>query len=47
MTQIMFETYDVPDMYLADQAVLSLYAHCKTNGFVCESGHGVTYVAPV
>ena len=32
MTQIMFETFDVPAMYVAIQAVLSLYASGRTTG---------------
>ena len=32
MTQIMFETFTVPSMYVAIQAVLSLYASGRTTG---------------
>jgi actin-related protein len=32
MTQIMFETFNVPAMYTAIQAVLSLYASGRTTG---------------
>ena len=32
MTQIMFETFNVPAMYVAIQAVLSLYASGRTRG---------------
>lgn len=32
MTQIMFETFDCPAMYVAIQAVLSLYASGRTTG---------------
>uniref|UniRef100_A0A8C0FG71 Beta-actin n=1 Tax=Bubo bubo TaxID=30461 RepID=A0A8C0FG71_BUBBB len=32
MTQIMFETFNVPAMYVAIQAVLSLYASSSTPG---------------
>jgi len=32
MTQIMFETFSVPAMYVAIQAVLSLYASGRTTG---------------
>ncbi|KTG06931.1 hypothetical protein cypCar_00024030 [Cyprinus carpio] len=34
MTQIMFETFNVPAMYVAIQAVLSLYASGRTTGIV-------------
>ncbi|KAK4387389.1 actin [Sesamum angolense] len=40
-TQIMFETFTVPAMYLAFQAVLSLYASGRTTGVVLESGDGI------
>ena len=35
MTQIMFETFTVPSMYVAIQAVLSLYASGRTTGKFC------------
>ena len=47
MTQIMFETFNVPAMYMASQAVLSLYAAGRTTGIVIESGDGVTHIVPI
>jgi actin len=34
MTQIMFETFNVPAMYVANQPVLSLYSTGRTTGIV-------------
>eukprot|EP00435_Cladocopium_sp_Y103_P074729 s7_g50.t2 len=47
MTQIMFEVFYVPAMYVTTQAVLALYASGRTTGIVCDSGDGVTHVVPV
>ena len=47
MTQIMFETFNVPALYVATQAVLSLYASGRTTGIVVESGNDVTHVVPI
>nr|XP_056722121.1 actin, cytoplasmic 2-like isoform X2 [Euleptes europaea] len=47
MTQIMFEIFHTPAMYVAIQAVLSLYASGRTTGFVMECGDGVTRPVPV
>jgi actin beta/gamma 1 len=47
MTQIMFDTFNVPAFYVAIQAVLSLYSSGRTTGMVFDSGDGVTHVVPI
>ena len=47
MTTAMFETFNVPCMYVAIQAVLSLYSAGRTTGIVCDSGDGVTHTVPI
>jgi len=47
MTNIMFETFNVPSFYVAIQAVLSLYASGRTTGIVMDSGDGVTHTVPI
>ena len=45
-TEIMFEYFNTPSMYLADQCILSLYASGKMEGIVLGSGYGLTQVVP-
>jgi len=47
MTQIMFESFYVPAMFVSTQAVLSLYASGRTTGIVTDSGDGVTHIVPI
>eukprot|EP00253_Pinus_taeda_P000681 PITA_00681 len=47
MTEIMFESFSTPAMYISIEAVLSLYASGRTTGIVLDSGDGVTYVVPI
>jgi actin-related protein len=46
-TQIMFETFKIPALYVSVQAVLSLYASSRTQGIVIDCGDSVSHVVPV
>lgn len=43
----MFEKFHVPAMYVAIQAILSLYSSGRTTGLVLDSGDGVTHTVPI
>jgi actin beta/gamma 1 len=47
MTQLMFDTFSVPAMYVAIQAVLSLYSSGRCTGVVMDSGDGVSHTVPI
>ena len=47
MLTAMFETFEVKNMYVAIQAVMSLYANGRSTGLVVDSGDGVTHTVPV
>ncbi|XP_032652946.1 actin, cytoplasmic type 5-like [Chelonoidis abingdonii] len=44
---MMFETFNIPTMYVAIQVMLSLYASGHTTGIVMDSGDGVTHTVPI
>ena len=45
--QILFETFNVPKVYLASSAVLALYASGRTTGVVVSSGDAVSHAVPI
>ena len=48
MTQTMFETFNVPAMYVSMQSILLMYAAAgRTSGLMYESGDGVTHLVPI
>lgn len=47
MVELMFERYQFDGIYVAIQAVLTLYAQGLLTGVVVDSGDGVTHICPV
>ncbi|KAK4664789.1 uncharacterized protein QC763_507660 [Podospora pseudopauciseta] len=47
MTQIIFETFNVPAFYVALNPSLALYGMGRTTGLVVESGDSVTHAVPL
>jgi len=47
MAEIFLESYEVPAIFIGQQAALGLYAFGKTTGLVIDSGEGVTQVVPI
>ena len=47
MTQVMFETFSTPAMYVSIQALMSLYASGRGSAVVFDSGDGVSHIVPV
>ncbi|KAI9015056.1 actin-related protein [Gaertneriomyces semiglobifer] len=45
--QILFETFNVPALFMSIQAVLALYASGRTTGIVLDVGDGATHAVPV
>jgi len=43
LTQIMFETFNIPQLQVIIQAVCALYASGRTTGVVLDSGDGVSH----
>ncbi|KAI9297210.1 Actin/actin-like protein [Neoconidiobolus thromboides FSU 785] len=47
VTELMFETFDIPALYLARNAVLSAFASGRTTALVLDSGACMTSAVPV
>ena len=46
-TQVLFETFNTPALYLVLGPMLSLFSNARTTGTVLDSGDGVTSVVPI
>ena len=47
MTETMFEAFRVPALYVANKAVLALFASGRTTGLVLDSGYDTTFSVPI
>ena len=47
MAEIMFEKFQVPGLYIENQALLALSTTGKYNGMVIDSGEGITNCVPI
>lgn len=47
LAEVLFETFDIPALYLILQPVLSLYGSGHWSGVVLDAGEGTTHVVPV
>jgi actin beta/gamma 1 len=47
ITQIMFETFNCPAMYVCTAGILAVYASGRTTACVVQSGDSATYILPV
>ena len=47
LVTFMFETFEVPKLYLANQSVMSLFSTGKTTGTVLDICEGITHAVPI
>ena len=47
MAQIMFETFNIPAMYVSIQAVLAHFATGRHSSVIVEMGDGVSHIIPI
>lgn len=47
LSEILFETYNVQKIHIANSSMLGLFAYGKTSGLVLDSGAGITSTVPI
>ena len=47
MVQVMFETFNVPALFIAPTPAMSMYSHGRTSGLICGAGYSVSFSAPI
>jgi len=47
LCELLFETFNMPAVFLQQQCILSLSASGRTTGIVLDSGEGVTHTVPI
>ena len=47
MTQTLFETFDIPSLFVVPQAVLALYSSGHATRTVLDSGDGLSHSVPI
>jgi actin-related protein len=47
LTEVLFESFQTPAMYVALTGILGLFSSGRTTGLVVDSGHDVTQIVPV
>jgi actin-related protein len=47
MTKIIFESFNVPNLYISNSSVLALNSSGRTTGLVVDSGSRLTNVVPI
>jgi len=47
LVELMMESFDVPKVYIGNQAVMSLFATGKTTGTVLDIGEGISHAVPI
>lgn len=47
VTEIIFDTFSVPSLFISVSSVLALYSSGRTTGLIIDSGYGLTASVPI